>query len=269
MDAKLKNKIKAVNRVFHEVEAESYDQRHPEIFWEREHWRDFCRKYLPKLPRPLKALDIGTGTGFVPGVLAECLEAEDSVVCVDISPEMLKAANEKLKNFSCRFEFVLSDGEAMDFLDGNSVDLVTVNSVLHHLPEYQTFFREADRVLKPGGILAVMHEPNQKFVRNGFLVFVSRSLGFLKNGFKRTKASTKEDLAGKIGERLVREGILNSGQKMGAKEIQSLVDIWSPTAGGKINRNSGFDPLWIRQKYFPQNWILKLLLVIDKNQFSF
>jgi len=25
----------------------------------------------------------------------------------------------------------------------------------------------------------------------------------------------------------------------------------------------------IRQKYFPQNWILKLLLVIDKNQFSF
>jgi len=256
MDEKQAQKIKAINRIFHEVEADFYDQRHPEILAERRRWQNLAEKYLPRLRRPRVVLDVGTGTGFVAGLLAPYLSAADQIICTDISPQMLASAKNALKDFSGRVELVENDGEQLNFLPSGSVSLVALNSVLHHLPDYERLLSEIDRVLQPGGLFCVLHEPNQKFAQSGFLVFISRALNFLNSKFGREKSRAKEDLTGAVNKRLIREGILNQGQELTAKEIQSLVDVWSPTAGGQLNKKAGFDPLALKQKYFSAYEIL-------------
>ncbi|PJE59818.1 MAG: hypothetical protein COU85_01600, partial [Candidatus Portnoybacteria bacterium CG10_big_fil_rev_8_21_14_0_10_44_7] len=204
MDEKQAQKIKAINRIFHEVEADFYDQRHPEILAERRRWQNLAEKYLPRLRRPRVVLDVGTGTGFVAGLLAPYLSAADQIICTDISPQMLASAKNALKDFSGRVELVENDGEQLNFLPSGSVSLVALNSVLHHLPDYERLLSEIDRVLQPGGLFCVLHEPNQKFAQSGFLVFISRALNFLNSKFGREKSRAKEDLTGAVNKRLIR-----------------------------------------------------------------
>lgn len=250
MKKELAQKIKKINQIFHEIEAEIYDERHEEILWEKEKWQNFSRKYLKSFKSPVTVLDVGTGTGFVPSILAEFLTPKDKIIMTDVSAKMLKLAEDKLSEFDCQFIFKEVDGEKIDFLANDSVNLITVNSVLHHLPKYQDFLKEADRVLRPGGIICIMHEPNKKFAQNKLLVFFSRLLGFLTNKLSRKNGKTKEDLTEKINNLLEKEKILKTGEKLDAREIQSLVDVWSPTAGGKINSQKGFNPYLINKEYF-------------------
>jgi ubiquinone/menaquinone biosynthesis C-methylase UbiE len=51
-------------------------------------------------------------------------------------------------------DFAVSNGESLPF-DFDSFDLLTICCVLHHLNDPQKFFEEAQRVLKPDGILIV------------------------------------------------------------------------------------------------------------------
>lgn len=52
-----------------------------------------------------------------------------------------------------RIKYQLGNAEETN-LQNNSVDLITVASALHWL-DHDKFFKECDRILKPGGTLAV------------------------------------------------------------------------------------------------------------------
>jgi len=248
-------KIKEVNRIFHDEEANFYDQRHPEIFKEQNNWQKFCQEYLKQLPRPAVLLDTGTGTGFVPSILAQYLTHQDKIICTDISSKMLDRAKEKLEKFSCQFEFIETDCEKISLVD-SSIDLITVNSTLHHLPDYHNFLKEVDRLLKPKGMFCIMHEPNRRFFNNPLLFFLFRSLSYIFSKFKKHKQSHKSDLFEIVSERLLKKRITLN--KLTAQEIQPLVDIHSPTASSKINKKAGFDPFLLKKKYFSNYTLLSV-----------
>ena len=60
---------------------------------------------------------------------------------------------------------LLADGRALPFRDG-SVRAILLTHVFHHIPDVEAFFREADRVLQPGGVISMVdcaHTPFSRF----------------------------------------------------------------------------------------------------------
>lgn len=99
-------------------------------------------------------LDVGCGSGMDLIIAARQVGPAGRAIGVDFSEEMCRTAEEavrkaKLKNVELR------RGEATELpLEDESVDLVVANGVINHLiPDKLAAFREAARVLKPGGRL--------------------------------------------------------------------------------------------------------------------
>jgi ubiquinone/menaquinone biosynthesis C-methylase UbiE len=111
------------------------------------------RGYLAELelPKGAKALEIGCGTGAVSRALVESLKL--GVTGVDPSPIFLERAQELGRHLP-GLSFMLGDGRSLSLQDA-SFDLVVFHTTLCHIPEPERALREALRVLRPNGWLAV------------------------------------------------------------------------------------------------------------------
>ena len=114
----------------------------------RGRWLTELRRYLPA-GRPLRILDIGTGTGFFACLLA----AEGhSTTGIDLTPDMIEHAKHMASILGLDVSFLLMDAEAPDFPSENFDALVTRN-LTWTLPHVERAYREWCRILKPGGVL--------------------------------------------------------------------------------------------------------------------
>ena len=105
-------------------------------------------------PQPhWRALDIATGGGHTALAFAPHVR---EVVASDITAPMLAAAEKFIrgKGFA-NVSFREADASALPFTDGE-FDLVTFRLAAHHFPDGAQFVRETARVLKPGGLAALI-----------------------------------------------------------------------------------------------------------------
>lgn len=92
------------------------------------------------------AVDVGGGYGRLSSVLTQYA---DKVTLAEPSQQQLDIAEEYLRDYPT-VERKLLQADDLKFKD-NSVDLVTVVRVLHHLPDPTAEFAEIARILTPGG----------------------------------------------------------------------------------------------------------------------
>ncbi len=109
----------------------------------------------------------------------------------DITPAMLKRAEQRAQNANCDIELVEADCMQLPF-DDNQFDHVIMHLILAVVPKPERALQEACRVLKPGGKIFIY----DKFIKPGQLALARRLLNlFIRHIATRTDVVFEQVLA--------------------------------------------------------------------------
>lgn len=150
----------AVNKAYHAAESKRYDAIHSDMYAEEEMVWKRLLGMLPSAPETLMFLDIGCGTGLVGHFVSDiCPNRVGAMHLLDPSREMLDVVGEKARAWP--FETVLHHGDILSMPKDHLFNVVTINSVLHHVVDLPPFLARVESLLQPGGLLVTAHDPRQ------------------------------------------------------------------------------------------------------------
>lgn len=138
-----------VQKMFGSI-AERYDVTNTVLSGGIHHlWKRHFIASIP-MPRGIRVLDLACGTGDLVPLLAD--KFGDAITGGDFCEPMLAVAR---KRFGERFSFQQCDAMKMPFGDA-SLDLVTVSFGVRNFEDLSKGLQEIYRVLKPGGMVAIL-----------------------------------------------------------------------------------------------------------------
>ncbi|SET38314.1 class I SAM-dependent methyltransferase [Paenibacillus sp. NFR01] len=118
-------------------------------------WMDFIQSHVEVSGK--RAADIGCGGGIYTRALVKLGAAQ--VTAVDFSAAMLAGASALCRDVE---HAVFQQGEAYNTgLAGEAFELVLERALIHHVDDLERCFREANRILKCGGMLIVQDRTPQ------------------------------------------------------------------------------------------------------------
>lgn len=119
--------------------------------------------------------DLGSGSGYFTRRFLEALAQTGTVYAIDVEPELLAYVKESITRMHVPYtaEFILTRADTPK-LPAESVDLIFLCNVYHHLEDRPTYFAKVKSALKPGGRIAIIDFHHDD--RSGSLGFSKRLL---------------------------------------------------------------------------------------------
>ncbi|MBC8507420.1 MAG: methyltransferase domain-containing protein [Anaerolineales bacterium] len=119
---------------------------------------------LAKIKPGEQVLEVGCGTGSLAIAAAQKVETKGAVFGIDPAPKMIEIAQRKTTKANLLVEYRVGVIEDLPYPD-NSMDIVLSSLMMHHLPDHLKTIGliEVNRVLKPGGRLAIVELDSSRF----------------------------------------------------------------------------------------------------------
>jgi arsenite methyltransferase len=167
-----------------------------------------------------RVLDLGSGAGFDAFLAARQVGSSGSVIGVDMTPEMITKARGNISKTDLRnVEFRLGEIEHLPVAD-ESIDVIMSNCVINLSTDKPAVFREAYRVLAPGGRLAISD-----------IVALREIPAAVRNDLQAYAGCVSgAALIAEVGGMLREAGFVNVGVELKSNS-EALVEGWSPGAG--------------------------------------
>ena len=150
-------------------------------------WRRRLVKLVAK-KNPESILDIATGTGDLAIALSRTGAKE--IIGLDIAAAMLEVGKEKIRKKSLDpiISMIVGDSEYLAF-DNDRFDAITVAFGVRNFEDLDRGLREIYRVLKPGGIFAVLETavPSRTPFKQGYFFYTRYILPFIGKIFSRDR----------------------------------------------------------------------------------
>jgi SAM-dependent methyltransferase len=248
----VKSLVAELNKLYHCFEAKEYDSSHPEVHRQLPPiWAEMIRTATgTETEKCWDILDFGCGTGFEAAQLVEVLGVSRirSLTCYDPSPDMLAICREKLGPRVSGIRILTS---LSDVLAGpRRYDLLTTNSLLHHLPAPIDEIRSLNRVLNDDAWWLMGHEPSRRFYENSRCTaelreyraqHKLRKLGSVNAVWKKLQAvcGAVSDPAHWTAHAACKEGLF--ARRPPASVVGRLVDYNVPHSASEAAAGRGFD----------------------------
>jgi SAM-dependent methyltransferase len=141
---------------------------------------------LASLSERETVLDLGSGAGFDCFLASNIVGPSGLVIGVDMTSEMIARARDNvLKGGYKNVEFRLGEIESLPVED-NTIDIIISNCVINLVPNKGKAFKEAFRVLKPGGRLMISDIVLQKKLPDFVLESIEAYVGCIAGASTKT-----------------------------------------------------------------------------------